>query len=84
MINTVIFSENNPARLRILLQSIRKNYVSEFNFNVLHRSFNSDYEPLYEKLKTEFSDLNINCNNDFKLFLVSCVKYLCVLDSLLR
>ncbi len=60
MINTIIFSENNPARLRILLQSIRKNYVNEFNFNVLHRSFNSDYEPLYEKLKTEFSDLNIN------------------------
>jgi hypothetical protein len=60
MINTVIFSENNPARLRILLQSIRKNYVNEFNFNVLHRSFNSDYEPLYENLKTEFSDLNIN------------------------
>ena len=60
MINTLIFSENNPARLRILLQSIRKNYVNEFNFNILHRSFNSDYEPLYEKLKTEFSDLNIN------------------------
>ncbi len=60
MINTVIFSENNPARLRILLQSIRKNYVNDFNFHVLHRSFNSDYEPLYEKLKTEFSDLNIN------------------------
>lgn len=60
MINTVIFSENNPARLRILLQSIRKNYVTEFNFNILHRSFNSDYEPLYEKLKLEFADLNIN------------------------
>lgn len=60
MINTIIFSENNPARLRILLQSIRKNYVNDFNFNILHRSFNSDYEPLYEKLKTEFSDLNLN------------------------
>lgn len=60
MINTIIFSENNPARLRILLQSIKKNYVNDFNFNILHRSFNSDYEPLYENLKTEFSDLNIN------------------------
>lgn len=60
MINTVIFSENNPARLRILLQSIKKNYANEFNFNILHRSLNSDYEPLYENLKTEFADLNIN------------------------
>jgi len=60
MINTIILSENNPARLRILLQSARKNSMGEFNFNILHRSLNSDYEPLYEKLKTEFSDLNIN------------------------
>lgn len=60
MINTIIFSENNPARLRILLQSIRTNYVNDFNFTVLHRSFNSEYEPLYEKLKVEFSDLNMN------------------------
>jgi hypothetical protein len=68
MINTIIFSENNPGRLRILLQSIRNNHVNDFNFNVLHRSFNSDYEPLYEKLKTEFSDLNINWTgySDFK------------------
>lgn len=60
MINTIIFSENNPARLRILLQSIKKNSVGAFNLNVLHRSLNSDFEPLYENLKTEFSDLNIN------------------------
>jgi len=60
MINTIILSENNPARLRILLQSARKNSMGEFNFNILHRSLNSDYEPLYDKLKTEFSDLNIN------------------------
>jgi hypothetical protein len=60
MINTIILSENNPARLRILLQSARKNSMGEFNFNILHRSLNSDYEPLYDKLKVEFSDLNIN------------------------
>lgn len=61
MINTIIFSENNPARLRILLQSIKKNYATqEFNYNIIHRSANSDYEPLYEKLKSEFKDLNIN------------------------
>ena len=60
MINTIIHSENNPARLRILLQSVRKNCFGEFNLNVLHRSAGSDYEPLYENLKTEFEDLNIN------------------------
>lgn len=60
MINTIIHSENNPGRLRILLQSVRKNSMGEFNFNILHRSLNSEYEPLYEKLKLEFSDLNIN------------------------
>jgi len=60
MINTVILSENNPARLRILLQSIRKNSLNSFNLNVMHRSANSDFEPLYEKVKEEFSDLNIN------------------------
>jgi len=60
MINTIVFSENNPARLRILLQSIKKNSVGAINLNVLHRSLNSEYEPLYEVLKTEYSDLNIN------------------------
>ena len=60
MINTIIHSENNPARLRLLLQSARKNSMGAFNLNVLHRSLNSEFEPLYENLKTEFSDLNIN------------------------
>lgn len=63
MINTIIHSENNPARLRILLQSIRKNGFREFNLNIIHRSLNSDYEFLYENIKIEFSDLNINWNS---------------------
>jgi len=60
MINTIIFSENNPGRLRILLQSIRKNSMGAFHFNILHRSLNSEFEPIYDSLKTEFTDLNIN------------------------
>lgn len=61
MTNTLIFSENNPARLRLLLQSIQKHDIQKnVSLNVIHRSLNSDYEPLYEKLKTEFANLNIN------------------------
>jgi hypothetical protein len=86
MINTIIFSENNPARLRILLQSLRKNALGDFNYNVIHRTAGSEYEELYEKLKTEFSDLNINWTgySNFKDAVLRFVQTNCDLTMFLR
>lgn len=86
MINTIIFSENNPARLRILLQSLRKNVLGDFNYNIIHRSLGSDYEELYDKLKEEFSDLKINWTgySNFKEAVLRFAQTNCDLTMFLR
>jgi hypothetical protein len=85
MINTIIHSVNNPARLRILLQSIQKNSGETFNLNILHQPHkDKNIEALYDRLKQEFRGINWLNYSDFKQNILLLLQNNSILSLFLR
>lgn len=53
MINTLIFSKDGAAQLKLLLDSIKKNADGIFNINILFGVTNEDFKNGYDKLISE-------------------------------
>jgi len=66
MISLIIFSFDQPASLRALLESIQKKAKSIFKINVLYKTSSETIEIEYLKLTTEFIGINYVSQKDFK------------------
>lgn len=53
MIKTLIFSQNNPIQLRLLLKSIEKNFNGERNITILFKSTSTEINNQYSHLINE-------------------------------
>jgi len=57
-INTIVFSRDRAAQLKLFLDSVNKNATGIFNLNVLYSYTDKDHQKGYEKLLDTYSDVN--------------------------
>lgn len=83
MITTLIFSKDRACQLELLLRSIHKNFSHiSSQINVLYTYTSSDFKSGYNKLQSEYTDINWVEQNNFKndtltILKDSCQKHVC-------
>jgi len=65
-INSIIFSNDRPAQLNLLLESVLKNAVDIFDINVIINQSNDEFKKSYDNIisKEKFSRVNFTYKND--------------------
>lgn len=76
MINSIVFSKDRAAQLRLLIYSIQKNVPHAFKLNVIYKYSNESFKAGYDKLINEFGGI---CNfveqtEDFKQDVLDLLK----------